>query len=33
MRRIAPFATLPGIRSIVEYMALPAAKRELVTQQ
>jgi len=32
MRRLAPFATLPGIRSIVEYLALPAAKRELVTQ-
>lgn len=27
IRRLAPFATLPGIRSLVEYMAMPAARQ------
>lgn len=31
IRRLAPFATLPGIRSIVEYMIMPEA-REAVAQ-
>jgi hypothetical protein len=27
IRRLAPFSTLPGIRSIVEYMVMPEAKK------
>jgi hypothetical protein len=27
IRRLAPFATLPGIRSLTEYMVLPEAKK------